>query len=257
MRILWVCLALLAASTAQASEARATNPPPDALPESAAPDVAVPSLEPGPDCDPTAWTEQLEGVRSQVRLIQLLGTYSRFDGVSVPLPRSVGQLTLPEPMMQRGVEVRIKEIRFHSLGISTEDEPRWLDNRPVIVGTIRFSKITVDFTLKTQQGALPVGCTFRNGRFPVDFLLSDEGHTLNVIPPYRDQEAQLDNVAIDVGRGPAAGLASRLAGRGLARLVLQFAAGQTLSLDQGAMLGGGGGGGSTGALGTILEGLLR
>ena len=230
--------------------------------------------EPEEEFDIEAWRPQIAKVRQQLDLLQLFSKFTMFGGIKVKIPRGIQRIPLgklgglgdqveePEEgvrrrgidlaaLERRGIEIYLKEVEFRNLAFQYDEEPKVVGDHPAIVSMLDFVRIGLKIDVKTRVGKFPVGCEFRTGKLPFDFDLVQSGYALNVLPEDRAETAQLDNVAINLGGPVSRRVLSHFFGRELARVVLEFAAGQTLKMDRGSLLG------DAVTPRSILEGLIK
>ena len=192
--------------------------------------------------DPGPWRPQLKSVREQLDLLALFAKATQFGGVAVNVPSEIQHVPLEQfegmEKWAKRVDLYVKEIRFEDLDFEHRQDLAWREERPLLPALMRFGNIGASIDAKTRLGTFPVKADLRQGELPLDFAMREEGYDILVSPERRAEEAQIDQVDLDFG-GPLAGpIVSRFFGKKLARLVLEFAAGQTLKLDRGGLLGG-------------------
>lgn len=236
LTLAFACLMLFCAS--------AVAQPPEATPETAAA-VVAPSAEPCGTCRIEDWTGALDEVRSQLNLLQLLAQATQFGGMTIKIPKEIQRIPLEqmegtEELVRRDIRLYLKEVRIRDFRLETDSTPKWLAERPLIGALARFGQLGVSLDAQTRLGTFPVKCDLKQGAMPVHFHCKEGGYELGVAPPYRAQEARIEDVSLDLGGPVASGILTRVFGRKVARLILEAAAGQTLQLDEQALLGGAG-----------------
>ncbi|MBP8128774.1 MAG: hypothetical protein KA184_04275 [Candidatus Hydrogenedentes bacterium] len=238
----FACLAAPAAA-ANAQEPEAQTP---TAPDTAA-SMAVPSAEPCETCRIEDWGGALDEVRGQLNLLQLLAQATQFGGMTIKIPKEIQRIPLEqmegtEELVRRDIRLYLKEVRIRDFRLDADDTPKWLEERPLVGALAEFGQLGVSLDAQTRVGTFPVKCDLKQGAMPVHFHCKEDGFDIGVAPPYRAQEARIEDVSLDLGGPVASGILTRVFGRKVASLVLEAAAGQTLQLDEQTLLGGVGAG---------------
>ncbi|HNR32893.1 MAG TPA: hypothetical protein PKI11_18520 [Candidatus Hydrogenedentes bacterium] len=231
-------------------------------------EVVRPSADPCETCRIEEWEGPLNDVRGQLNLLQLLARATSFGGMTIKVPREVQRIPLEkmegtEDLVRMGIKLYLKEVRLRDFKINHDTAPQWLHDRPLLGTLAQFGRLGVSVDAQTRVGTFPVKCDLTQGAMPVDFHCKQGGYELGVAPPYRAEEARIEEVSLDLGGPIASGVLTRVFGQKVARLVLEAAAGQTLQLDQETLLGGAGVGSLLKnapqvpeGVGALIEGLL-
>lgn len=275
MSFLAIWAVAVAAVAGDAAPAQAVDTPAATTDASAAPSTET---APAATYDAAAWKPQLEKVRQQLELLRMFGTATQFGGIKIPIPKGMQKIPLGllggmggaaeaapaaegakskrrpidlAALEKAGIEIYLKQVEFRDVAFKYDDEPKVMGDHPAIASLLDFAKLGLDVDVKTRVGRFPVGCDFRTGKLPFDFDLVKDGYALNILPEDRADIAQLDNVSVDLGGPVASRVLSKFFGGELAKVILEFAAGQTLNMDRGALLG------NAATPESILRGILK
>lgn len=241
-----VVLFLVAAAPVWSAPAGTAEPaaPADAQAQGAeTQEPAAPTAEPCAECRPEAWQTQLSSVRDQLNLLGLLARATGLGGATVRIPREIQRIPLEmmegtEELTKRNIELYLKEVRFLNLRLDREETPLWQDQRPLLPGLATFDRLGVTLDAKTRMGTFPVQCELRQGALPFQFHCKQEGYDVGIAPPYRRDEAKIEDVKLDFGGPVASGILTKIFGRKVAGLVIEAAAGKTFQLGEKDLLGG-------------------
>ena len=222
-----VLLALLACGAVGAADTAPATP--------AAPPAAA-------QYQPEEWAGPLGQAREQLDLLGLFAKASHFGGITVKIPGELQQVPLAalglQDLEQKGIELRLKELTFRDLDFSRENEPLWMDTRPVLPAMMRFSSLGASIEAKTKVGVIPLGATFQDGAMPFDVDLRKDGYDLGLLPERRTQDTKLDKMRLRVGGPLATGIVNAFFKDDVARLVMKYGVGQTLKMNESGLFSG-------------------
>ncbi len=207
-----------------------------------APAATPPAAEPAKTYHPEEWSGPVQKAREQYDLLGLFAKASHFGGVKVKIPGDLQRVPLEplglQDLKKRGIELYLKELTFKDLDFTRDEEPQWMETRPVLPALMRFSTLGASIEAKTKLGTIPLGATFRDGVMPFDFDFRKDGYDLGLLPQRRAQDAKLDNVRLNVGGPVATGIANTFFKDDVAKLIMKYGVGQTLKMNEGSLFSG-------------------
>jgi len=191
---------------------------------------------------PEEWSGPVRKAREQYDLLGLFAKASHFGGIKVKIPGDLQRVPLEplglQDLQKRGIELYLKEITFKDLDFTRDEEPQWMETRPVLPALMRFSTLGAAIEAKTKLGVIPLGATFREGTLPFDFDFRQDGYDLGLLPERRAKDAKLGNIRLNVGGPIATGIANTFFKDDVAKLIMKYGVGQTLKMNEKSLFSG-------------------
>ncbi len=227
--------------------------------------------------DHAAWKTEISNALQQLDLLELLGKITQIHPISVNVPGDLQRVPLENTKgmeaIAKQIEIRVTKLYLDKLSFQRPDQTLWSADHPLLPTMVSFGEIRVNAEAKTPAGIVPLEGTFLGGALPADFDIFRDRLELHPTPARRQNEGKIDSVKVTSTVPLVGPILTKLAGKDLAKALLNAGVGKTLTLKQGELLGSEGGGlgsvlpllkkggdaaeGGKGGVGSLLDSLLK